>query len=86
MSREVKFEVNQFDERGSGLAFLQNFVIELSQFAQLKRRGNSNFAAVLERNSARLADISHQSVQRIQSTSIDIRTFYESDKLHNLLV
>jgi hypothetical protein len=74
--------------RGSDLAFWHKFVIELSKFAQLDLRGNPNFAAVLETNSARLADISSQSVERLQSPiiDIDIRTFYESDKFHNILV
>jgi len=72
--------------RGSDFAFWSKFVIELSKFAQLDLKGNPNFAAVLETNLARLADISGQSVERLQSLSIDIRTFYESDKFHNLLV
>jgi len=72
--------------RGSDLAFWHKFVIELSKFAKLDLTGNPNFAAVLETNSARLANISSQSVERLQSPSIDIRTFYESDKFHNLLV
>lgn len=72
--------------KGSDLAFWHKFVIELSKFAQLDLRGNSNFAAALETNSERFAKISSQSVERLQSPSIDIRTFYESDKCHNLLV
>lgn len=72
--------------RGSDLAFWDKWVIELSRFARLKLGGNENFAAVLKRNSARLADISEQCVERLQSDSVDIRTFYESNRLLNLLV
>jgi len=70
--------------KGSDFAFWYTSVIELSEFAQLGFRGNPKFAAALRTNSEKFANISYQSVERLHD--IDIRTFYESDKLHNQLV
>ena len=72
--------------RGSDLAFWYNLVTKLSKLAQLDFAGNANFVAALESNSKVFADISTQSIDRLQSPSIDIRTFYESDRLGNQLV
>lgn len=72
--------------RGSDLAFWYTYVINISKIAQLGFAGNPKFVAPLERNSEIFANISTQSIERLQSPFIDIRTFYESDKLHNQLV
>ncbi len=72
--------------RGSDLASWYNYVIEISKFAQLGFAGNPKFVAPLQRNAEIFANISTQCIERLQAQSIDIRTFYESDKLHNQLV
>ena len=72
--------------RGSDLAFWYTWVTELSKFAQVGFAGNANFVAALKSNSKTFADISAQSIERLQSPTIKIRTFYESDRIGNQLV
>ena len=72
--------------RGADLAFWYQYLTEISKLFRLGFAGNLKFIAPLKRNSEIFANISAQSIGRLQSQSIDIRTFYESDKLLNQLV
>ncbi|KAI9713377.1 MAG: hypothetical protein M1812_006655 [Candelaria pacifica] len=72
--------------KGSDLAFWYKYVIEVSTNLQMGFAGNPNFVAHLQKNSENLANISTQSIERLQSPTIDIRTFYESDKILNQLI
>ena len=72
--------------KGSDLAFWYKYVIEVSTNLQMGFAGNPNFVAHLQKNSETFANISTQSIERLQSPTIDIRTFYESDKILNQLV
>ena len=47
-------------------------------------RTNTSFAAALQQNSRALSDISQQFVER--GASLKIRTFYETEMLHDQLV
>ena len=72
--------------KGSDLAYWATFLTELLKFGQLGFVGNSNFVAALKANSPVFASISSQSTERLQSAAVDIRTFYEANRLGNQLV
>lgn len=72
--------------RGADSAFWLEFVVGLSKITHVRFKGNDKFVKALGKNSSTFAVISNQSVERLQSDSISIRTFYESEKMGNLTV
>lgn len=70
--------------RGSDHAFWLKYLVDLSKILGLS--GNTNFVDALRANSETLTAISTQSVERIQSDKISIKTFFETDRIRNLMV
>ena len=70
--------------RGADAAYWANFAANLLEIAQLGFGTNTKFVAALRRNSETLANISQQFIWR--AARLDIRTFFETEKLCNQLV
>lgn len=70
--------------RGADMAYWANFAANLLQITQLGFGTNNSFVHSLKRNSETLADISQQFIER--GARLQIRTFYETEKLCNQLV
>jgi hypothetical protein len=70
--------------RGSDVAYWGNFAANLLKITQLGFSTNTSFVEALKRNSETFADISQQFIER--GANLPIRTFYETEKLLNLLV
>lgn len=70
--------------RGADAAYWADFAANLLKITQWGFGTNTSFVAALKRNSRTLADISQQFVER--ATRLEIRTFFETEKLYNQLV
>ncbi|KAI9767544.1 MAG: hypothetical protein M1840_005581 [Geoglossum simile] len=70
--------------RGSDLAYWGTFAANLLYITQLGFGTNPAFVDALRRNSETLANISEQFIER--GSRLQIRTFYETDKLGNKLI
>ena len=70
--------------RGADLVYWKNFAANILKVVQLGFGTNTNFVEPLQKNSAILAEISQQFIER--GADIQIRTFYETDKIKNFLV
>jgi hypothetical protein len=70
--------------RGSDVAYWGNFAANVLTVAQLGFGTNSRFVYALQRNSRTFAEISQQFIER--GSKLDIRTFYETEKMHAMLV
>ena len=69
--------------RGSNVAFWANFAANILSASQVG--ANPNFVHSLQRNSKAFSDISRQFIERAADLK-KIYTFYELEKLHNILV
>ena len=69
--------------RGSDVAYWANFAANVLNASQLG--ANANFVRSLQKNSNAFSDISHQFIERAANLR-KIYTFYELEKLHNILV
>ncbi|KAH0536549.1 hypothetical protein FGG08_006579 [Glutinoglossum americanum] len=70
--------------RGSDAAYWGTFAANLLKLAKPGININTKFLEALQRNSAVFAEISQQFVER--GASLQIRTFYETEKLRSLLI
>ena len=70
--------------RGADSAYWGKFAADLLSIPQLGFSGNTNFLNALKSNSPTLADISQQFIER--SSQLEIRTFFETEKVGNQLV
>ena len=69
--------------RGSDVAYWADFAANVLNASKLG--ANANFVHSLKQNSKALSDISQQFIERAANTKM-IYTFYELEKLHNILV
>jgi hypothetical protein len=70
--------------RGADIAYWASFPAKLLKYGLIGYWGNTAFLKALEKDSQTLRDISEQFVKR--APQLRIRTFYETEKLGNLLV
>jgi hypothetical protein len=70
--------------RGSDIAYWASFAASLLNTVQLGFGTHKTFVKDLTRNSATFAHIAQQFVER--AAPLQIRTFYETDKMGNQLV
>jgi hypothetical protein len=70
--------------RGADLAYWADFPAKLLRYGLVGFGGNTAYLDALRKDSQTLRDISEQFVKRV--ASIKIRTFYETEKLGNMLV
>lgn len=70
--------------RGSDLAWWATFAAEIIRTVQLGMGTNTHYVSALKRNSTEFANISQQWVER--SENLQIRTFFETERLSGLLV
>ncbi|KAK2613542.1 hypothetical protein N8I77_000449 [Diaporthe amygdali] len=70
--------------RGSDLAWWATFAAEILRTIQLGSGTNTAYVSALKRNSTEFANISQQWVER--SEAVQIRTFYETERLAGVLV
>lgn len=70
--------------RGADLAYWGTFVTKIIKIGQLGVGGNSRFVEALKKDPKTLDDISRPFVER--AANLSIRTFYETEKMGNLLV
>jgi hypothetical protein len=70
--------------RGADSAYWAGYVANLLKVVQLGFGTNTEFVKALKKNSASFADISQQFIER--GARLQIRTFYETDKLYNQVV
>ena len=70
--------------RGSDLAYWSTYAARLISTVQLGLGTNKSFVEALTRNSQTFADISQSFTER--AAPLKIKTFYETEKLHGLLV
>ena len=70
--------------RGADVAYWANFPAKLLKYGLGGYGGNTAFPNASEKDSQTLRDISEQFVKR--AAPLKIRTFYETEKLGNLLV
>ena len=70
--------------RGADIAYWANFPATLLKTASLGFGGNTGYLEALKSNSHVWHDISKQFVKR--AISLKIRTFYETEKVGNILV
>ncbi|KAI0542415.1 hypothetical protein GGR58DRAFT_496969 [Xylaria digitata] len=70
--------------RGSDLAWWATFAANMLKAIQLGRGTNTTYVSGLKRNSEEFAHISQQWVER--SANLQIRTFYETERLSGVLV
>lgn len=70
--------------RGSDLAWWATFAAEILRTVQLGTGTNTHYVSALKRNSTEFANISQQWVER--SEGVQIRTFFETERLSGVLV
>ena len=70
--------------RGADIAYWANFPAKLLEYGLVGYGGNTAFLGALKKNSQTWRDISKQFVQR--AAPLRIRTFFETQRLRNLLV
>lgn len=70
--------------RGSDLAYWASFATRLVEYGVLGFRGNHSYVSALQKNSQPFKDISSQFIER--AAPLNIRTFYETERMGNQLV
>ncbi|KAF2649651.1 hypothetical protein K491DRAFT_610366 [Lophiostoma macrostomum CBS 122681] len=70
--------------RGSDLAWWADFSANLLKALELGRGTNTTYVEGLKRNSKTFSHISQQWIERAKA--LDIRTYYETERMHGLLV
>jgi hypothetical protein len=70
--------------RGSDVAFWADFPVKITKYASIGFRGNDKFLDALKRDSKDWRELSESFVER--GADLRIRTFYETEKIGNLLV
>lgn len=71
---------------GTDVAVWAKFAIDLSSTIKMGTEGNTNHLADLQANSETFSNIALKSIDRLQLDLIDIRTFYETDKIGKSIV
>jgi hypothetical protein len=70
--------------RGANIAYWADFPAKLLKYGLAGYGGNTVYLEALKRNSQTLRDISEKFIK--PAAALKIRTFYETEKLGNILV